>query len=127
MSPAIIHDAELAYEWLAAVQHAEGSWFNYYLPDGSIEDAKLDTNVCAYIATGVWHHWLCTWDRGFVDHLWPTVVKALDWVVSMRLPSGGILWAREVDSVPVELRVADRLVVDLACPRLRHPAGRRPR
>jgi len=94
------HEAELAYEWLAAVQHREGSWFNYYFPDGSIEDAKLDTNVCAYIGTGVWHHWLCTWDRGFVDHLWPTVVKALDWVVSMRLPNDGILWAREVDAVP---------------------------
>lgn len=94
------HRAELAYEWLASVQRDDGAWFNYYLPDGSVEDAKLDTNVCAYIATGVWHHWLCTWDRGFVDHLWPTVVRALDWVVSMRLPDGGILWAREVDSSP---------------------------
>ena len=26
---------------------------------------KLDTNVCAYIATGVWHHFRCTWDRNF--------------------------------------------------------------
>jgi hypothetical protein len=93
-------EAEHAYEWLADVQHPGGSWFNYYFPDGTIEDDKLDTNVCAYIATGVWHHWLCTWDRGFVDHLWPTVVKALDWVVSMQLPTGGILWAREVDTRP---------------------------
>lgn len=94
------HEAELAYEWLAAVQHPEGSWFNYYLPDGSIEDSKLDTNVCAYVATGVWHHWLCTWDRGFVDHLWPTVERAVDWVVSLQLPDGGILWAKEVDASP---------------------------
>ena len=36
------------------------AWHNYYRPDGTVEDAKLDTNVCAYIATGVWHHWLCT-------------------------------------------------------------------
>ncbi len=89
--------AERAYEWLTATQRPDGSWFNYYLPDGSIEDAKLDTNVCAYIATGVWHHWLCTWDRGFLDHLWPTVERALDWVVSMQLPDGAILWACEVD------------------------------
>ncbi|MEZ5251106.1 MAG: hypothetical protein R2713_18365 [Ilumatobacteraceae bacterium] len=73
-------EAEQAYEWLVTTQRADGSWWNYYLPDGSVEEAKLDTNVCAYVATGVWHHWLCTWDRAFVDHLWPTVERALDWV-----------------------------------------------
>ncbi len=92
--------AERAYEWLADTQRADGSWHNYYWPDGSVEEAKLDTNVCAYVAAGVWHHWLCTWDRGFVDHLWPTVERALDWVVSMQLPAGGILWAREVEEKP---------------------------
>ena len=94
------HPAERAYEWLADTQRADGSWHNYYWPDGSVEEAKLDTNVCAYIATGVWHHWLCTWDRGFVDHLWPTVERAIDWVVSMQLSNGGILWACEVDEKP---------------------------
>ena len=93
-------EAERAYEWMAEIQREDGSWFNYYRSDGSVEDAKLDTNVCAYVACGVWHHWLCTWDRGFVDHLWPTVARALDWVVSMQLPTGAILWAREVDSRP---------------------------
>ena len=58
------HEAEDAYEWLADVQRDDGSWHNYYWPDGSVEESKLDTNVCAYIATGVWHHWRCTWDRG---------------------------------------------------------------
>ena len=32
--------------------------------DGSIEDHKIDTNVCAYIAAGVYHHYRSTWDRG---------------------------------------------------------------
>ena len=59
-------------------------------PTASVEEAKLDTNVCAYIATGVWHHWLCTGDRGFVDHLWPTVERALDWVLSMRRADGTV-------------------------------------
>lgn len=93
-------EAELAYEWLVATQRPDGSWFNYYLPDGSVEDAKLDTNVCAYVAAGVWHHWLCTWDRGFVDHLWPTVERALDWVLGMRRADGLPLWAREVEDAP---------------------------
>jgi hypothetical protein len=92
--------AERAYEWLVDIQLVDGSWWNYYLPDGSVEEAKLDTNVCAYIATGVWHHWLCTWDRGFVDHLWPTVQRSLDWVLSMRRHDGTILWARNADDSP---------------------------
>ena len=92
--------AERAYEWLMGIQLDDGSWWNYYLPDGSVEEAKLDTNVCAYLATGVWHHWLCTWDRGFVDHLWPTVRRSLDWVLSMRRADGLALWARTEDDTP---------------------------
>ncbi|CAN5827543.1 prenyltransferase [soil metagenome] len=92
------HDAaEDAYEWLAATQRPDGSWHNYYRSDGSVEDPKLDTNVCAYVATGVWHHWRCTWDRGFLDHLWPTVVRALDWVLSLRRADGVARWAVEAD------------------------------
>ena len=75
-------------------------WHNYYWPDGSVEEAKLDTNVCAYIATGVWHHWRCTWDRAFLDHLWPTVERALDWVLSLRRADGLALWAIEADGTP---------------------------
>ena len=93
-------EAERAYEWLADIQRPDGSWWNYYLPDGSVEEAKLDTNVCAYIATGVWHHWLCTRDRGFVDHLWPTVERAIDWVLGMRRPDGTVLWARTAEDLP---------------------------
>lgn len=92
--------AERAYEWLVDIQLEDGSWWNYYLPDGSVEEAKLDTNVCAYIAAGVWHHWLCTWDRGFVDNLWPTVRRSLDWVLSMRRADGTVLWARTADDTP---------------------------
>ena len=89
-----LHDhAERAYEWLVDIQRPDGSWWNYYLPDGSVEEAKLDTNVCAYLATGVWHHWLSTWDRGFVDHLWPTVERAIDWVLGLRRHDGTVLWA----------------------------------
>ncbi len=96
-----MHDAaERAYEWLVDIQRPDGSWWNYYLPDGSVEEAKLDTNVCAYVATGVWHHWLCTWDRAFVDHLWPTVQRAIDWVLSLRRGDGTILWARTEDDTP---------------------------
>jgi hypothetical protein len=90
-------EAEAAYEWLAATQRDDGAWHNYYWPDGSVEEAKLDTNVCAYVAAGVLHHWRCTWDRAFLDHLWPTVERAMDWVLGQRRADGLVLWAVEAD------------------------------
>jgi hypothetical protein len=82
------------------------NWHNYYVPDGerddTVEEGKLDTNVCAYLATGVWHHWRCTGDRGFVDNMWPTVARALDWVLALRRYDGLALWAIEPHDRPWE-------------------------
>ena len=44
-------EAERAYEWLAAVAAPRRLVAPYYLADG-VEDAKLDTNVIAYVAAG---------------------------------------------------------------------------
>ena len=91
-----LHDeAALAYDWLLHTQRPDGAWHNYYMPDSTLEDAKLDTNVCAYIGTGLWHHWLCTEDRSFAERTWPALVRALDWVVSLQQPDGTVLWAIE--------------------------------
>ncbi len=94
------HEARHAYEWLADVQRSDGSWHNYYHSDGSVKEAKLDTNVCAYMAAGLWHHWLCTGDKKTLHSLWPTAKAALQWVLSMRRSDGTVLWAREVDESP---------------------------
>src|SRR6476620_5765722 len=88
--------AERAYEWLIATQHADGSWCNYYIGDG-IEDDRRDTNVCAYIATGVWHHYLATGDTGFLEELWPTLEAAIEFVLSLQQPDGELLWSMEAD------------------------------
>ncbi|MDX2379578.1 MAG: prenyltransferase [Acidimicrobiia bacterium] len=88
-------EAERAYDWLVHTQRPDGSWHAYYHCDGSIEDAKLDTNVCAYVATGVWHHWLCTGDLAFVERMWPTVERALGFVLSLRRDDGLSVWAVE--------------------------------
>jgi hypothetical protein len=92
-------EAAAAYRWLADTQRPDGSWHNYYLADG-IEDAKLDTNVCAYSAAGVWHHWLCTHDDGQAEAMLPVVADAVDWVLDLQTLRGEIVWAREVDSMP---------------------------
>ncbi|MFM8268238.1 MAG: prenyltransferase [Ilumatobacteraceae bacterium] len=96
-----LHDsARLAYTWLADIQRPDGSWWNYYLPDGSVEEAKLDTNVCAYVATGVWHHLTMTGDVEFGRAMWPTVRGSIEWVLRHRRSDGTILWAREEHATP---------------------------
>jgi hypothetical protein len=92
-------DAERAYQWLVDTQRPDGSWHQYYLADG-VEDAKLDANVCAYVAAGVWHHHLLTGDAGFLDAMWPVVERAIDFVLGLQTPRGEILWARHTDGTP---------------------------
>jgi hypothetical protein len=91
--------AVAAYQWLADVQRPDGSWHNYYFAE-RVQDAKLDTNVCAYVAAGVWHHWLLTHDEAFAVAMWPVVERAIDWVLELQTPRGEVVWAREPDALP---------------------------
>ena len=43
------------------MQNPDGSWHAYYVGN-DVKDPTLDTNVACYLATGVWHHYLCTGD-----------------------------------------------------------------
>ena len=86
--------AERAFAWALAGQRPDGSWPMKYVA-GEVEDASGETNMSAYLAVAVWHHWLVRRDPAFVARCWPTVRRALDWVVSMQLPFGGVAWAQE--------------------------------
>ena len=92
-------EAERAYQWLCDRQRPDGSWHNYYLADG-IEDSKLDVNCIAYVATGVWHHYLATADRGFAETLFPVVDRAIEFVLDLQTKRGEIIWARKADGMP---------------------------
>jgi hypothetical protein len=65
---------------------------------GAVEDHSAETNMTAYIAVGVLHHWVIRRDRAFLERMWPVVRRALDLVVSLQLPFGGIAWSREWDA-----------------------------
>ncbi|HEX2894495.1 MAG TPA: prenyltransferase [Marmoricola sp.] len=92
-----VEAAERAYDWCARTQRADGSW-PMEIVVGEIRDASGETNMSAYLAVGVWHHWLLRRDRGFVERMWPVVRRGLDFVVGMQLPFGGIAWSQEWDS-----------------------------
>jgi hypothetical protein len=90
-------EAVLAYTWLADTQLPEGGWFNYYLSASGVKDPRLDTNVCAYISTGVWHHFVSTGDASFLKDLWPVVDRALQFVLQWQTADGTIRWAIDPD------------------------------
>ncbi len=92
----LLAEAEAGYQWLADIQRPDGSWHNYYLADG-IEDAKLDVNCVAYVATGIWHHYVVTGDRGFLDHHWSMVERATEFVLDLQTKRGEVIWARRPD------------------------------
>lgn len=91
--------AERAYAYCRAAQRDDGTW-PMVDRDGVIEDAAADTNQCAYLAVGVWHHYLVTGDGGFLGEMWPTVQRAIDFVVGAQRPGGELAWAVNAFGIP---------------------------
>jgi hypothetical protein len=90
-------EATLAYQWLADSQLPDGSWFNYYLAGSGVKDSRLDTNVCAYVATGAWHNYRVTGDVSVLRSMWPVLEKALTFVLRFQRDDGAILWSVDPD------------------------------
>jgi len=91
-------EAALAYQWLAQQQLADGSWYAHYFlagatPDENQQTSLRETNFVAYVATGVWHHFLITRDRSFLADMFPCVRKAIEFVLRHQSPFGEIAWA----------------------------------
>ncbi len=87
-------EATKAYEWLAEIQLSDGSWYASY-EDGKPKDTSKVSHVVSYIAVGVWHHYLTTKEKPFLEKMWPTVRAAIDFVLGMRGPNGEIYWAKD--------------------------------
>ncbi len=93
-----VEAAEAAYSWCLATQRPDGSW-PMKVVGCEVVDASGDTNMSAYLAVGVWHHWLLRRDYDFVSRFWPAVRAGLDFVVGMQLPYGGIAWSQQADGL----------------------------
>ena len=50
-------------DWLARNQHPDGYWLAAYQDEHIADGTRAETNFVAYIATGLWHHYLVTGDR----------------------------------------------------------------
>ena len=85
--------AEKAYDWLQQEQLVDGSWYANYQDGKPIFSEKKETNFVAYIATGVWHHYLITENNVFLERCWPMVEKAIEFTLRHQSPTGEIYWA----------------------------------
>lgn len=86
-----VEAAERAYAWVPTMQRADGS-FPMKIVANTVEDERGETNMSAYFAVGLWHHWLMRRDLDVLRTYWPTVRSALDFVVSLQTGWGGIAW-----------------------------------
>ncbi len=107
-----ISAARRAFDYLAETQLADGSWrgdvgaaapldprTHQFAPAAGLPRI-CDTNFTAYIAAGVWHHYLITGDRRFLDRLWPHVEAASDFVLRHQGRGGEIAWAAGAEAAP---------------------------
>lgn len=89
--------AERAYFWLRSEQLVDGGWLSNYFCDADEFTHLRQTHFLAYIATGVWHHFLITGNIKFIDGMMPCVSKAIDRVLQFQQPEGDISWAYNED------------------------------
>ena len=86
-------EAERAYQWLIATQLADGSWWSE-IKDGQIINSTKETNFSAYIAVGVFHHYLITGNIEFLKYMWSSVSRGIQYAINLQAPDGEIYWAR---------------------------------
>jgi MMP endo-(1,4)-3-O-methyl-alpha-D-mannosidase len=91
--------ARHGYDWLRRTQRPDGSWPKR-TEAGRVTDAAGETNQAAYLAVGVWHEFLLTGDVAFVARLWPTVRRAIEFVLDLQTPRGEIAWQRAASGAP---------------------------
>ncbi|HEY5092043.1 MAG TPA: hypothetical protein VII60_02175 [Acidimicrobiales bacterium] len=87
-----VDEAKAAYRWLCEHQLGDGSWFNYYVGN-AVKDARLDTNVCAYVAAGLYHYVVATGDVDFAAQCWPSVERSIEFVLRWQHDDGTIAWS----------------------------------
>ena len=55
-----------AFKWMQLNQEKEGGWFSEY-KSGQPSKKRMETNFAAYICVGIWHFYLVTKDKGYLE------------------------------------------------------------
>jgi hypothetical protein len=65
-----------------------------------VTDPAAESNQVAYVAAGVWHELEVTGDEAFAVAMWPTVRRAMEFVLGLQTGRGEIAWERSADGTP---------------------------
>ena len=93
-----LKEAKKAFFWLGETQLSDGSWWSA-TRNGFPEDKTRDSNLASYIAVGVYHYYLITRDIEFVNDLWQTMERGVDYALGLQAESGEIAWAKDSDGI----------------------------
>jgi hypothetical protein len=88
-----LEEARLAFRWMAESQLSDGSWYASYR-DSRPDDRTRDSNISSYVAVGVFHHYLLTGDKSFLETMWPVVEAAITFTLEFQAPGGEFYWAK---------------------------------
>ncbi len=91
--------ARRAYAWLRDAQRPDGSWPRSRV-GGAARDPAAESHHAAYVAVGSWHEYLVSGDEAHAAAMWPTVRRAIGWVLGLRGPRGEIFWERDAAGRP---------------------------
>jgi hypothetical protein len=88
--------ARSAFRFLAATQDIDGAWPALRNCTAIIDPAR-QTNHAAYLATGLWFFHRTFRDTGFLAEMWPTLQRAIEFVLRLQAADGSIYWATDGD------------------------------
>jgi hypothetical protein len=121
--------AENAFRYMARTQEPDGGWAAWRHA-GTITDPTHETNHAAYLASGLWFLHRARPAAGFLAEMWPTLERAINFVVRLQNPNGTIGWAINRDgkqdrnplltassSIHGSLVCAIRIAAELGCQR----------
>ena len=82
-----------AFEWMKRMQNPDGSWYSSYI-NGIPGDRTCETHMAAYISVGLFHTWLMNKDTVFLNKMWPTMKKGINYAIGLQAKGGEIYWAK---------------------------------
>ena len=91
-------ESEAAFIWLKDNQEEDGSWFAEYKNNGPSSKRK-ESNFSAYLATGLWHYYLISRNKSFLEAMFPSLEASMDFVIALQTDFGDIQWAKENNHV----------------------------
>ena len=89
----LLTQAEKAYNFMAGIQEGDGGFWPAYADTIPLDTTRKETHHSAYLATGVWHHYLISGNAAFLSQMWPHVQAGLDFACRQQTKHGEIAWA----------------------------------